>query len=428
MSGGEETSRPGPGVSTSKTILTRIPIEVTNIGTLCTRTTERANELDRDSTEMEVKQLTDLQDQVFSLQFLIMADISEILGRRKKIDEGLMQQARDDTEITEFVERSMDEPDGRVKGRVGHMIKVVKDAIKKRREEIQAAQLEHERQLSGVRTAATGTGGGSLGTHRDNTRAFKPSTEFKPKTVLKYSCDLSEIEYYTSSFETYFSMSENSDRMSLIQQQALFKTLVDAELNAKVEERIDKTTATFQTCVDLVTTIFQEKFPLIHRRCKALRISQEAQESHLDFLTRFKKSVQEAEFGKLTVEQLLSLCCINNTRNTKFKEKLLMVKFEQLSLDKITQVSRELSQIISSLGEAEATFSAQTSTVKLGLCNSCNGKNHYAAECRTKSKLTCSDCKQKYHRNKNSGFCKLNPTGRTINPDFPQRGGGRGRS
>ena len=61
-------------------------------------------------------------------------------------------------------------------------------------------------------------------------------------------------------------MSENSDRMSLIQQQALFKTLVDAELNAKVEERIDKTTATFQTCVDLVTTIFQEKFPLIHRR------------------------------------------------------------------------------------------------------------------------------------------------------------------
>lgn len=40
-------------------------------------------------------------------------------------------------------------------------------------------------------------------------------------------------------------MSENSDKMTLVQQQALFKTLVDSELNAKIEERIDKDTATF---------------------------------------------------------------------------------------------------------------------------------------------------------------------------------------
>ena len=50
-----------------------------------------------------------------------------------------------------------------------------------------------------------------------------------------------------------------------------------------------------------------------------------------------------------------------------------------------------------------------------------------------KTKLTCADCKQSGHRNKFSGFCKLNSTGRTINPDSPHRGtgvrgrGGRGR-
>ena len=68
-------------------------------------------------------------------------------------------------------------------------------------------------------------------------------------------------------------MSENCDKMTLVQQQALFKTLVDSELNAKIEERFDKDTATFQDYVDLVRTIFKEKFPLIQRRCKALKVT-----------------------------------------------------------------------------------------------------------------------------------------------------------
>ena len=115
-------------------------------------------------------------------------------------------------------------------------------------------------------------------------------------------------------------MSENSDKMTLVQQQALFKTLVDSELNAKIEERFGKDTATFQDSVDLVRTIFKEKFPLIQRRCKALKVTQDSQETHLNYLTPFKKLVQEAEFDKLSLEQLLCVCAINNTKNTKFKE------------------------------------------------------------------------------------------------------------
>ena len=110
-------------------------------------------------------------------------------------------------------------------------------------------------------------------------------------------------------------MSENCDKMTLVQQQALFKTLVDSELNAKIEERFDKDTATFQDYVDLVRTIFKEKFPLIQRRCKALKVTQDSKETHLDHLTRFKKLVQEAEFDELSVEQLICLCAINNTKN-----------------------------------------------------------------------------------------------------------------
>ena len=77
----------------------------------------------------------------------------------------------------------------------------------------------------------------------------------------------------------------------------------------------------------------------------------------------------------------------NNTKNSKFKERLLEIKIQDLSMDKITETSRDLSSIISSLGGTEASFSAQTSAARMGLCNSCNGKNHYAAECRTKAKL-----------------------------------------
>ena len=155
---GESPARPGPALSTTKTLLARIPLDIKYIEQLCIRITQLTEGWDKYSTEMEVEQATNLQEQVFTLQAMTLADIGEILTRRQKINDGLMQRGEDDTEVTEFVERSMDAPDGKVKGLVGHMVLKVKDAIKKRCEAIKAPQLEHERQVSGVRTASAGTG------------------------------------------------------------------------------------------------------------------------------------------------------------------------------------------------------------------------------------------------------------------------------
>ena len=106
-------------------MLARIPLDIKYVEQLCTRITQLTEGWDKYGTETEVKQATNLQEQVFTLQALILADIGEILTRRQKINVGLMQHGEDDTEITEFVERSMDAPNGKVKGLVSHMVLAV---------------------------------------------------------------------------------------------------------------------------------------------------------------------------------------------------------------------------------------------------------------------------------------------------------------
>ena len=106
-------------------MLARIPLDIKYVEQLCTRITQLTEGWDKYGTETEVKQATNLQEQVFTLQALILADIREILTRRQKINVGLMQHGEDDTEITEFVERSMDAPNGKVKGLVSHMLLAV---------------------------------------------------------------------------------------------------------------------------------------------------------------------------------------------------------------------------------------------------------------------------------------------------------------
>ena len=110
------SSSPEPELSSSKALLARILLDIKYVEQLCTHITQLTEGWDKYSTETEVKQATDLQEQVFTLQALILADIGEILTRRQKINVGLMQHGEDDTEITEFVERSMDAPNGKVKG------------------------------------------------------------------------------------------------------------------------------------------------------------------------------------------------------------------------------------------------------------------------------------------------------------------------
>ena len=101
-------------------------------------------------------------------------------------------------------------------------------------------------------------------------------------------------------------------------------------------------------------------------------------------------------------------------------------------MDKITEVSRLHSQIINSVGEAHEESASNKTTVRSGganpkairYCYACNKANHVAAECRSKASLTCMDCNAPQHKNKYSGLCPLNQTGRTIPPNKSNRGTG----
>ena len=416
----ERPARPRAELTTTKNLVTRIGIGINALRTAVNKATDSAGTLSGDSTAEEIRQTEYLQGKAISIFNEVDEDTQEILTRREKVGGGLINVDAQDIECTATVENDASIAKGQASGLIEAMSKTVKDKIKGVKTEQRTEQLKHEAELNKVRNTPPPVrtpqqGGGTNSTTNTSTqKIFKACAEVKPKNVMTYECQFSELDYYVTAFRSYYQMSENTQNVLASQQQALLQSLVDSTLWSKVKERIEEN-ATFEDCVKTIETIFAEKFPVLHRRMNSLKTVQQPQESHLDYMTRFKKLGREADFEHISVEQLLSLICINNTKNQKIKEKFLEIKVSELSLAKITEVSRELSQILSSLGEGDMRDSSAKTVDKKDkretICFSCNGKNHMSFECRTKAKLICSDCGEREHRNKDSAICRLNTSG-----------------
>ena len=222
----------------------------------------------------------------------------------------------------------------------------------------QKAKYDNEKRLADLHR---GRQGGGDAEHEDNRRdtngagtatskGFKGSIEYKPKDTLCYESDLKSLDYFASSCEAYYRMSVGKEGMTAVDQQQLFKTFIDSALWAKLSERLQATTD-FAGCIELTKAIFEEKFPKIHRRTRALTARQETGETHLDYLSRFKTLVSQAKFNEITKDQLICIFCVANTTAQKIKEKLLEIKLTDLTMDKITEVSRLHSLIVNSTGE-----------------------------------------------------------------------------
>ena len=268
----EDPARPKAEVTTTKNLVTRIGIGINALRTAVNKATDSAGTLTGDATAEEIRQTEYLQGKAINIFNEVDEDIQEILIRREKLVGGLINVDTQDIEVTATVENEASVSKGQASGLIEVMSKTVKEKIKAVRTEQRTEELRHEAELNKVRNTppARQPGGGTGNTVTTaTTKIFKPCSEIKPKSVMTYECQFSELDYYVTAFRSYYQMSENTQGVLPSQQQALVQSLVDSQLWNKLKERIEED-ATFEKCIEIIETIFAEKFPVLHRRMNSL--------------------------------------------------------------------------------------------------------------------------------------------------------------
>ena len=172
-----------------------------------------------------------------------------------------------DVECTQAVENDATVSKGHADGLIEAMSKFVMEKIIEIKRVQRTEELKHKDELNKLRnTPPTGTiqpeRNVTNTTNAPNKKIFKACSEVKPKSVMTYECQFSEVEYYVTVFWSYYAMSENTQNVLPGLQQALIQSLVDSTLWSKPKERIEET-ASLENCVKRIEDIFAEKFPIL---------------------------------------------------------------------------------------------------------------------------------------------------------------------
>ena len=204
------------------------------------------------------------------------------------------------------------------------------------------------------------------------------------------------------------------------------------------------------------------RHPIIARRLKMMEMSQNETETAGGYINRLKLAFRDGEVDKMTNDDLRVLKVATGIRDKKLKEELLkirkptMAKVEEAI--KIYEEAKSTTEQLTETDESRASYNNRGGGRGRGnfrgrgrggngnsnipyydntkdsngrfiqLCNCCNGSNHVAKDCYTKSKLSCYDCRNnnnpegaKGHKNKYSGRCPLNPSDFTIPMNEPNK-------
>ena len=309
--------------------------------------------------------------------------------------------------------------------------------IESTRDEIHTASMlwfaeKRRREGEDAEEAAPVAGAGAASTPA----GFKDSSSFRPE-ILKMKDKTPIMRQWLTSMESWFTISNLNKSDTKCQRQA-FVSRMEPELQILwsgylAENNISVDSATFSQMKDAVNGVFSTLYPVHMIQWDMCNVHQRDDEPYTQFYARVQNMCLEADYEKMTKEDMLCIAVL--LRNMNSKEELL--KREFFSLEKISCASLvakarsyERSRVsahrymsgLSNNESARTTYGDNNSgrgkfkrgggggrqgggnTGKDKPCFQCNKNGHSKAECYGKN-LECKSCGTKGDHNTQAFIC-----------------------
>ena len=236
---------------------------------------------------------------------------------------------------------------------------------------------------------------------------IRPNDALKPFTLTKEHSPV-EMANWVKQFKAYFTTS-NFAACAVAEQQAYFRSVIDANLESRIADRVLPSTPVFSenanisSCVSILEEEFEAKYPLAMRRVDLFNCRQSEGQLFSDFAANVRAKADRANLHELTPNDVVLLIYITGCRDKKLREKFLEEKEPTLTVfhevirqhesaafaEKSLHKSKEESRITRTNQQgATPTFQELKAD---GRCTRCGAKTHKGDSCNHKS-TTCNGC------------------------------------
>ena len=258
---------------------------------------------------------------------------------------------------------------------------------------------------------AGGGGGAAPGGGAQVSPKYKLESSFKPKKDLTQEFTLFEFKLWKDEWEAYFQISNLSRATNEVQKMVL-KSCVSSDFLATLDLSHQFTVA---DCLEIIATHFSKANPRMLLRHKYLKLRQEKGQSVSQLVTCEAQMARDAEVSLFTPEELRAHVLMAAISDKELLKKLLEVKEQDLTVDKIKQVSDiylEQNRTVEGLNGSAGSkaFRVDAGDSGRGMCWKCHkSSEHRSTACPIPpSQLHCDHCAKaglKAKRHNTNSFC-----------------------
>ena len=245
----------------------------------------------------------------------------------------------------------------------------------------------------------------------------KVNDSLKPKPLTRDNTP-AEFRSWCRKFRAFYTTS-GLDKYTIEEQQAYLNVCLDVSLETKIRDKVDRTTPIFgnrgqDSCIQVLEEEFLLKYPVFTRRLEFFKYVQAKNQAFSDFSTKLREKGDEADLGKLTVDELYVFRYICGCSDSKLQERLL--KIEKPTLEDLNKEARAYEiaqQAIKSMDGQNKVCKAEgghkgdkrkrsKSVTKVsrsflkGKCYRCGSSDH-VKDCPKKDALQCKNCNRAGH-------------------------------
>ena len=274
--------------------------------------------------------------------------------------------------------------------------------------------------ITELTSAAWGEEDDTAGGNEPGVRRPKPNTALRPEKLTPEFTPREFLEW-GEQFQAYFRTS-NFKACELTDQHAYLRQCMNKKLWFRVSENIQADTPIFgdeESCMGLLLSEFQERYPKFNRRLRFFRSEQEQGQSMTDYMIKNKQLFDEADINDITDEELLLFRNLSGCRDKRLREKLLEI--EVRTLDELKKFvtrwevakkeDKEIEKSTNVAKAAQVTSKGKSSKDNGGKHNSgatdrngqpykcfrCGSTKHRIKECRVSPNVVCKNCGKTGH-------------------------------
>jgi len=247
---------------------------------------------------------------------------------------------------------------------------------------------------------------------------IRPVTDLKPQQ-LALTVQASEFRTWQRQFRAYYSAS-NMAAAKLVDQQAYLLTCLDSELAKRIIRDSSPTTPVIDgmdgmvTCMSLLGSYFQAKYPILLRRKQFFSYTQQAGQSERDYIEELHSRADEADLANMNMEDMLCLMYVSGLTDSRLRERMSEVEQPTLAVfNNLVDLHMHAKATAGTEARALATGGRQgkqgnqqkerkkkeiSEKEKMrrkamkGKCFRCGNGTHMIPECKQKSDVKCNKC------------------------------------